>query len=78
MYILGFLEFLSASDAFRLVLGTPQLGLGVGLGELPLDVGLALGLLLHLLAQVVQVVLQVTELAEESRALLQTFGPSDN
>jgi 5-methylcytosine-specific restriction endonuclease McrBC regulatory subunit McrC len=38
-----------------------------------LDVSLAFRLLLHLLAQVVQVVLQVTELAQKSRPLLRTF-----
>jgi hypothetical protein len=53
------------------------LGFGIGLGELPLDVSLAFSLFLHLLAQIVQVVLQVTELAQKSRPLLQAFRPSE-
>lgn len=67
---LGLLEFLRAGDALGLVLGTPQLGIGVGLAELALDVNLAFGFFLHLLADVVQVVLQVAELAEKSGAFL--------
>jgi len=77
IYLLGLLKFLSASHTFGLVLGAPQLGFGVGLRELPLNVSLAFGLFLHLLAQIVQVVLQVTELAQKSRPLLQAFRPSE-
>jgi hypothetical protein len=77
IYLLGFFKFLSPSYTFGLVLGAPQLGFGIGLGELALDVSLAFGLLLHLLTQDVQVVLQVTELAQKSRPLLQTFTSSE-
>ena len=73
MNLLGFLKFFSAGHTFGLVLRTPQLGLSIRLGELTLDVSLALGFLLYLLAQVVQVMLQVAELAQESCTLLQTF-----
>lgn len=78
MNLLGFLKFFSAGHAFGLVLGTPQLGLSIGLGELTLDVSLALGLLLYLLTQVVQVMLQVAELAQESCTFLQTFKSITN
>ena len=71
-YLLGFLELLGASHTLGLVLGTPQLGFGVGLRELALKISLALGLLLYLLAQVVQVVLQVAELAQECCSFLST------
>ena len=71
-YLLGFLEFLSASHTLGLVLGAPQLGFGVGLGELALKISLALGLLLYLLAQVVQVVLQVAEFAQKGSSFLIT------
>jgi hypothetical protein len=77
IYLLGFLKFLSASHTFGLVLGAPQLGFGVGLGQLPLDVSLAFGLFLYLLAQVVQVVLQVTELAQKSCPLLYASTSSE-
>uniref|UniRef100_A0A182JJS0 Uncharacterized protein n=1 Tax=Anopheles atroparvus TaxID=41427 RepID=A0A182JJS0_ANOAO len=66
---LGLLELLGTGNALRLVLAAPQLSLSVGLAELALNVALALGLLLNLLAQVVQVVLQVAELAQQSGAL---------
>lgn len=67
---LGLLQFLRAGDALGLVLGAPDLGFGVGLAELALQVSLAFGLLLDLFADVVQVVLQVAELAQKSSALL--------
>lgn len=67
---LGLLEFLGAGDALGLVLGAPELGLGVGLGQLALQVSLALSLLLDLFADVVQVVLEVAELAKKSSAFL--------
>lgn len=66
---LRLLQFLRPRDALRLVLGAPQLGLGVRLAQLPLEIGLALRLLLHLFPNVVQVVLQVAELAEQGRPL---------
>jgi hypothetical protein len=73
MNLLGFLKFFSTGHTFGLILGTPQLGLSIGLGELTLDVSFALSLFLHLLPQVVQVMLQVAELAQKSCTLLQTF-----
>lgn len=66
---LRLLQFLRPRDALRLVLGAPQLGLGVRLAQLPLEIGLPLRLLLHLFPNVVQVVLQVAELAEQGRPL---------
>ena len=77
IYLLGLLKFLSTSHTFGLVLGAPQLGFGVCLRELPLNVSLAFSLFFHLLTQIVQVVLQVTELAQKSRPLLQVFRPSE-
>lgn len=75
--LLGLLEFLSASNALGLVLGTPHLSLSIGLAQLPLEVSLGLGFLLNLLAHGVQVVLNVPELAKEGSAFLknkiQTF-----
>lgn len=70
---LGFLELLGAGNTLGLVLGTPQLGFGVGLAELALDVSLAFGFLLNLLAQAVEVVLQVAELAEQGGAFAGFF-----
>lgn len=61
---LGLFEFLGAGDALGLVLGTPELSLGVGLGKLALKISLAFGLLLDLFADVVQVVLEVAEFAK--------------
>ena len=66
---LRLLQFLRPRDALRLVLGAPQLGLCVRLAQLPLEIGLPLRLLLHLFPNVVQVVLQVAELAEQGRPL---------
>ena len=68
---LSLLELLRASHTLGLVLGPPELSLGVGLRQLALNVSLAFGLLLDLLADVVQVVLQVAELAQEGGALLE-------
>ena len=67
---LGLLEFLGAGNALGLVLGAPELSLGVGLGKLALKISLAFGLLLDLFADVVQVVLEVAELAKKGGAFL--------
>lgn len=67
---LGFLEFLGAGNTLGLVLGAPKLSLGVGLGKLALKISLAFGLLLDLFADVVQVVLEVAELAKKGGAFL--------
>lgn len=67
---LGFLEFLGAGNTLGLVLGAPELSLGVGLGKLALKISLAFGLLLDLFADVVQVVLEVAELAKKGGAFL--------
>lgn len=66
---LGFLQLLRAGNAIGLVLAAPHLGLSVGLAQLALQIGLALSLLLNLLAQIVQVVLQVAELAQKGGTL---------
>lgn len=62
---LGLLELLRAGNTIGLVLAAPDLSLSVGLAQLTLQISLALGLLLNLLAQVVEVVLQVAELAQK-------------
>lgn len=67
-FALGFLELFGAGNALGFVLGSPQLGLGVGLAELALNVSLAFSFFLDLLADVVQVVFQVAELAKKSGA----------
>lgn len=66
---LGLLQLLRAGNTIGLVLATPDLGLSVGLAQLALQIGLALSLLLNLFAQVVQVVLQVAELAQKGSTL---------
>lgn len=65
---LSLLEFLGSGDALRLVLGAPDLGLGVGFAELALQVSLAFGLLFDLFADIVQVVFQVAELSKKGSA----------
>ena len=70
LHLLGFLKLFGAGHTLGLVLGAPQLGFGVGLAQLPLDVILAFGFLLELLPDVVQVVFEVAELAKEGSALL--------
>lgn len=67
---LGLLEFLGAGNTLGLVLGAPELSLGVGLGKLALKISLAFGFLLDLFADVVQVVLEVAELAKKGGAFL--------
>ena len=55
-HILGLLQLLRALDGVRLVLGPPLGHLAVGLGQRPLQLGLALLLLLVLFPQQVTVV----------------------
>ena len=66
---LGLFEFFSLGDTFALVFGAPHLRLGVGLGQLTLEVDLGFRLFLELFADTVDVVLQVAELAEQGGAL---------
>jgi len=68
---LGILELLSACHALALVLGAPLLRLGVGARQLTQKVRLRLLLLLYLLAEAVDVGLQVAQLALELLAGLQ-------
>merc|ERR1719249_621375 len=58
---LGLLELLGASDTFLLVLGAPHLGLGGGLGESSLHLGLEFDLLLEGLFDGIKIGLGVLE-----------------
>ena len=55
-HVLGLLQFLCALDGVCLIFGPPLGHLGVGLGQRPLQLGLALLLLLVLFPQQVTVV----------------------
>ena len=68
-HVLGVFELFGFGDTFAFVFGAPHLRFGVRLGELALKVGLALRLFFQLLAQAVDVVFEVAELAQKGGAL---------
>lgn len=66
--VLGVFELFSAGNSLAFVFRAPHLAFGIGFGELTLKIGFAFRFFFQLLADTVDVVLEVAELAEKGGA----------